>query len=433
MNIMIFASTPISHIFPLKPLVAELLKRGNKVYCLSCIERKELIESYGCVFLEYPFNFEKKGLPLNLGEKLYELEYLWDKQRYEEAMIEYMKYDLKRVNNVSVESLEMVEKIIKKYKVDLIYRDAVEKHAYILSKKMNIKCIGYITHNLYSLDFFEQNPENLFRVFMNCKNFYQISDGFFKKYYHILEQLNNVEKLGMTEFNMLPLHQFDPREKFNIIFSTKLLQPKYYGKNYKIIYPSIDRFLIEENIPKKLKNFIDKAHEMNRKIVYISTGSILSNNIDYYVNFANFFTANNICVVISLKHNLERTKAILEELIEKDMVYIEEFVPQKYILKNSSLFVSSGGQNSIIEAMYYKVPMLINPMTSEQRINGVWLDSLKLVKTSYKLEGDNKIGKLISELLNSSDIKNKIKNVSNDLRTHENNFDEMWEFIYGRN
>lgn len=70
MNIMIFASTPISHIFPLKPLVAELLKRGNKVYCLSCIERKELIESYGCVFLEYPFNFEKKRTTFKLRRKI---------------------------------------------------------------------------------------------------------------------------------------------------------------------------------------------------------------------------------------------------------------------------------------------------------------------------------------------------------------------------
>ena len=180
MNIMIFASTPISHIYPLKPLIDELIAKGNNVYCLSTSDRKELIESYKAKFIPYSFDFERNALiNLNLSDKMFELEYLWERKRYLEAMEEFLKYDLRSVNQATKESLQQIENLIIKYDIDLIFRDAVEKHAYIVAKKLKIKCIGYITHNLYSRSFFERNPEYYYRIFLNCKNYPEIQDEFF--------------------------------------------------------------------------------------------------------------------------------------------------------------------------------------------------------------------------------------------------------------
>ena len=71
-------------------------------------------------------------------------------------------------------------------------------------------------------------------------------------------------------------------------------------------------------------------------------------------------------------------------------IYISSFIPQKFILSKTDVFITSGGHNSILEAIYYKVPMLITPISSEQRLN----------------------------------------EISNDLRNKNNNFKSMRDYIY---
>ena len=51
--------------------------------------------------------------------------------------------------------------------------------------------------------------------------------------------------------------------------------------------------------------------------------------------------------------------------IQKDTLF--GVIPQKFILSKTDVFITSGGHNSILEAIYYKVPMLITPISSEQR------------------------------------------------------------------
>ena len=235
---------------------------------------------------------------------------------------------------------------------------------------------------------------------------------------------------------MKVLHQFDPAEEFNLIFSTEKLQPDYFDKDgiYEIIYPLCTRFEIEKNIPKRLEKFIDDSNKYGKKIVYIATGSMMSDNQNYYINFADFLIKNNLRVIISLSYNINIVK---EKLIDKgliDDVYIDTFIPQKYVLSKSALFLTSGGQNSILEAMFYKVPMLINPITSEQRMNAVWLEEINVARSSYNIRNKHiTIGHMIMELLNDLNIHKRIENISNDLRNHQNNFDKMWSYIHEKN
>ena len=111
-------------------------------------------------------------------------------------------------------------------------------------------------------------------------------------------------------------------------------------------------------------------------------------------------------------------------------VLILDSAPQKYILSNSDLFITSGGQNSILESIYFKVPMLVTPLTSEQRLNGYIIERNNFGLTTSKNMGiDKTIGTMIGELIESAKIRLSIYKASEDIKHHYNNFSSMWSYI----
>lgn len=61
---LILASTPISHIIPLEPLVNYLQIKVGEVHCFSCKENEDRIKGMGMIFHEYP-----KGVFREIGVK----------------------------------------------------------------------------------------------------------------------------------------------------------------------------------------------------------------------------------------------------------------------------------------------------------------------------------------------------------------------------
>ena len=111
-------------------------------------------------------------------------------------------------------------------------------------------------------------------------------------------------------------------------------------------------------------------------------------------------------------------------------IYISSFISQKFILSKTDVFITSGGHNSILEAIYYKVPMLITPISSEQRMNGLLLEELGIGETTYSLNKNASISSQINKLLRKQLNVNKLNEISNDLRNQNNNFKSMWDYIY---
>jgi MGT family glycosyltransferase len=81
-----------------------------------------------------------------------------------------------------------------------------------------------------------------------------------------------------------------------------------------------------------------------------------------------------------------------------------KFVPQLEVLKRANVFISHGGMNSVSEALYYNVPLVIIPMSANQpfvayRVSelgaGIFLPKEKINAESLKasvetiLHGDN--------------------------------------------
>ena len=45
---------------------------------------------------------------------------------------------------------------------------------------------------------------------------------------------------------------------------------------------------------------------------------------------------------------------------------VEKFVPQLEVLQHAALFISHGGMNSVSEALYYNVPLIVVPQGADQ-------------------------------------------------------------------
>lgn len=99
-------------------------------------------------------------------------------------------------------------------------------------------------------------------------------------------------------------------------------------------------------------------------------------------------------------------------------------------MKHSALFVTHGGNNSIIESIYNGVPMLVTPTSSEQCMNGLIIEENGMGYTMVKDRNDHiSVGKMIYNLLNDNSFLDKMNYYSAKYRSHINDYSLMDGFI----
>lgn len=428
MNILLLMSSPRSHITLVEVLIRELINKQNVVYCMSTSNNKDMLESYGAKFIEYPdYIVPASCNNIDVDLVMKKTDELWKKGKIKEGYDYITEKDIESVFDITLKQIDYICEIVEKFNINLMFRDAVDKLGRLVADKMNIKCIGYMTHNIYSKRYFEQNPNDLYAVFMNAKwRIKNLPNEYFLDLRERAEKL--YKKYGEKNFPIYTHHQLDPMTEFTLIFSSEKFQPVssfYENRKYLIIKPEKSVFKIEENIDDKLIKFI----ESYKKIIYISSGSFVTQSYYYYKNFVNALSKFNIGVVMAVgKFSEPLNNYIRENKINN--IYISSFIPQKFILSKTDVFITSGGHNSILEAIYYKVPMLITPISSEQRMNGLLLEELGIGETTYSLNKNASISSQINKLLRKQLNVNKLNEISNDLRNQNNNFKFMWDYIY---
>jgi UDP:flavonoid glycosyltransferase YjiC (YdhE family) len=98
-------------------------------------------------------------------------------------------------------------------------------------------------------------------------------------------------------------------------------------------------------------------------LVLVSLGTFLSARDDVLHRIVLSVRKNypdSLCIV-----SAGGSVGLLKEL-ESGSVIVREFLPQKGLLKKADLFIHHGGNNSFTEAIYFSVPMIILPFSSDQ-------------------------------------------------------------------
>ena len=95
------------------------------------------------------------------------------------------------------------------------------------------------------------------------------------------------------------------------------------------------------------------------KTVYISMGTVVKNP-EIYRNCIEALKDTEYQVILSLGQNSEK----FTDLPENIQVY--DFVDQMAVLSIEDVFLTHCGMNSVSEALYYEVPLVLFPQTPEQ-------------------------------------------------------------------
>ncbi|GED59966.1 macrolide family glycosyltransferase [Brevibacillus formosus] len=171
-----------------------------------------------------------------------------------------------------------------------------------------------------------------------------------------------------------------------IVFTSREFQPDAdkLDDSYIFTGPSITSRPDSPSFP------FEKLRAPYDKVVYISMGSILTKDVELYKMCFAAFQDIPAQFVLSCGRETER-KALGDDIPPNFIV--EPYVPQLEVLQQADAFITHAGMNSASEALYFHVPLVMIPLSSDQPIvakrveelgAGIMLDRGKLTPTALK-------------------------------------------------
>jgi MGT family glycosyltransferase len=341
-NKVLFVNGPLTgHVFPSLGLVRELSKRGEQVtYCCTS-KFQPFVERAGATFLPYP------------GGAYGELEN-WDLDK--ETRITDTEWDLTKTTWTEI-VLAGFSKTIKKGEFDYIVHGHTYGAGYELGQLLAIPRI------CISPDFAKTSEGDSYK--------FSVGTALLNGLRHspivcIKEWLARSRLRSRFRVKPTPLRDlYFSRGDLTLVQTSRLLQPRSeeFDESYVFTGPSMHR---DEDV-------VDFAHifDDGLPIAYLSFGTVfpslklLKRCIQALMNFRGY-------VVVSTGNKLD-----LDEIGEvPDNFFVRKFVPQLQILNRTNVFISHGGANSINEALYCNVPLLLIPHACDQFRNAERVEEL---------------------------------------------------------
>ncbi len=151
---------------------------------------------------------------------------------------------------------------------------------------------------------------------------------------------------------------FAGRQPLNIVFTSRQfhLRGEAYDTAYKFVGPSIDARSGTGPLPFTIRG--------DRPLIYISLGTIFNEQPRLYRACIDAFRDGAYEVVLSTGARVDR--AALGPI--PDHVTVRESVPQLAVLERASLFLTHGGMNSVNEALWFGVPLIVHPQHGDQHL-----------------------------------------------------------------
>lgn len=248
------------------------------------------------------------------------------------------------------------------FKPDIIIFDSLAYWGKIISRKYNIKGISLMTIQPFTENEFSEDGYKYLSVY---SKYFKSDKAFYRALF--IEQMFAIKKYDL----------FDDFSFSDLICAkgdkSIVLLPQLLCKYYEKLDDSFCGFSpILESI----------AEEQKEDIIYISTGSMMS-NMDFI----------EVCLQALLPSGKELHVSVgkhidyFNEKYKDDNIVFYEYAPQVEILKKASLFITHAGSNSICEAIKTKTPMIAIPIVNDEFINSEMVESIGIgCQLSYDLD-----------------------------------------------
>lgn len=215
------------------------------------------------------------------------------------------------------------------------------------------------------------------------------------------------------------------KEAINIVYTSQHMEPNIFqkSKTYRFVGPSLFFKNEHNNFPfDKLKG---------KKVVYISLGTLLNANTEFFNKCIKAFSNTNYYVVISTGFDIGKNE--LSDI--PDNFLIKKSVPQQKLLEQVDVFITHAGMNSVNEAICRGVPMILLPHTYEQKLiaNRTVEMGLGILKNINNITNDG-LFMYTEELITDPGykiraLKFKLIFINEEKTSHEKAADEILQYI----
>lgn len=365
-TIVFFCIPAYGHTNPTLNVVRELVNRGHRVFYYSYNSFRQIIEDTKAAFI-------------SLDE--YDLEH---KLKPEDAarIGKDIAFSTRIIVDTTLALNDRVLSDMQKIKPDCIVYDSMAYWGKAVAMKLNIPYVCSTTtfaFNRYSAKTMKQKPAEIFNFLFSMPE-----TG---------RQIKRLKDKGYPIKNVLDLISNDENTP-TVVYTSSLFQPysETFNDSFAFVGPSIRP---------KTSDFIKKKE----KLIYISMGTVNNNMIKLYRKMIEAFSDIDYQVLISIGNSTDR-KA-LEPVPENIEIY--NSVDQIAVLEKADLFISHAGMNSVSESLYFGVPLILLPITAEQKAVATRVTQLNAGIILEDISIENITQKANELLINSSYKENALK------------------------
>jgi len=367
-KIVFFCIPAHGHTNPTLGVVRELVSRGHEVWYYSYNIMREKIESAGATFISCDdYDTEQK-----LSAK--------DSTR--------VGKDLAFSTKILVDTtLALDDKVCREMielKPDLIVADSMALWGKAVALKLGIPFVSSTTtfaFNQHSAKIMKQGIGDLLKMLFAMPK--------------TSKQVKRLKDKGYPVNNILDIIGNDDNTN-TIVYTSPEFQPcsETFLEKFAFVGPSI-------------RPATEKIEKKRDKLIYISMGTVNNDMMPFYKTCISALANTNYQVIMSVGNlvSIEDFGRLPEN------ISIFPHVDQIAVLEKADVFVSHCGMNSVSESLYFEVPLVMLPQTSEQK--GV-------AERVYQLGAGIKLDKLdgalvlsaINKILSDSTYKENAKRIA---------------------
>nr|BBH91609.1 glycosyl transferase [Thermosporothrix sp. COM3] len=325
-----------SHMLPTLAVMEELLAHGEEVTCFLPEHFRQIIEATGARFRAYHFDLveqeELQAIGPADGDKSIAL-------------------FLSRMFRKSPEVIPPLLESIREEQGDCIVAECMFLWPRIAARILHLPTIGlcptYAIPGAESGDrTHEQFKAKLYQQFKKQATEHSpLEDG--------LALLSRTYGLSIPELRSLQ----GTAEPLTIVFQPRAFRPDgdTFDERFLFVGPSFQR--------KRYSSTSFPLEQLNQHpLVYISLGTNFNNQLDFYRQCFLAFSGTEWQVVLSYGTRLD--PALLPPSPSNFLLAPQ--VPQLEVLPRADVFISHGGMNSVMESLYYGVPLVVIPQTRQE-------------------------------------------------------------------
>ena len=282
------------------------------------------------------------------------------------------------------EQYDLFCKEMEEIKPDCIVADSMALWGKAVARKLNIPFVSSTTtfaFNQHSAKIMKQSVAQVLKMIFSMG---KIQNG-----------IKRLQAKGYPVNNVLDIIQNDDNVN-TVVYTSPQFQPasETFSDKYVFVGPSI----------RPATSQIEKTHE---KLIYISMGTVVNNNVKFYHDSIKAFANTNYQVIMSVGNLVDMKE--FENLPENINVY--QSVDQMAVLAKADVFISHCGMNSVNESLYYGVPLVMYPQTPEQ---GGVANRVNQLKAGIILKKSNvtNIRNAVETLLSDEEYRKNAQNIS---------------------